>query len=184
MAKNSADNRSKRSCQYCGTDISHRAGQARNCSISCKALFSKAVREGTVDQVPARQQADNVVLLAAPRPRNARTRGQGAPDDDNMAQPAPPSTNPALNVGTKTYDDTLAALTKADRLSDPMAGATLKLAARIDSSAMDTGSSLAAMVKQLELALVAVMKDVRAEADPVDELRRIREEKRAQALSS
>ncbi|WP_298993229.1 hypothetical protein [uncultured Pseudokineococcus sp.] len=80
-------------------------------------------------------------------------------------------------TGTATYDAAHAELTAAGRAETLLGVALLALAARIDNSRAETGSSLATLTKQLEATRAAALADADAAADPVDELRRIRQEK-------
>lgn len=66
---------------------------------------------------------------------------------------------------------TYAKLAKADRLEEPMAQAALTLAARMDGGAKDTGSSVAAVARQLQAAIEDAMQGVAPEADALDALR-------------
>ncbi len=89
----------------------------------------------------------------------------------------PGQTLPAPTRDTSTYDQAHAELAAADRLDTLLGSALLRLAARIDANATDTGSALASMVKQLQSTREAALADVHAGADPLDELHRIREAK-------
>lgn len=82
---------------------------------------------------------------------------------------------------TATYDAARAALAAAGRLDTLMGVATLTLATRIDNSATETGSALATLVKQLEATATAALADAQATGDPLDELRRLRDERAARA---
>jgi hypothetical protein len=91
-----------------------------------------------------------------------------------------PGVAPAPAPGA-TYAAAHAALAAAGRLDTLMGVATLKLATRIDNSATETGSALATLVKQLEATAAAALADAAGTGDALDELRRIREEKRRAA---
>lgn len=76
------------------------------------------------------------------------------------------------------YDATLAELTAAGRVTTTLGAKALALAARIDAGA-DTGSALAAMVKQHDVTMAEAVKGAQVTASPLDELRRRRDAKRA-----
>lgn len=73
-------------------------------------------------------------------------------------------------------------LEAAGQVSSALGVVVLSLAARIDVG-QDSGSSLAALSRELRSALAAATADGVA-ADPVDEVRRVREQKLARARSS
>lgn len=75
-------------------------------------------------------------------------------------------------------DATRRQLDDADRLDTPLGQAALRLAARLDHGHMDTGSALASVAKQLTATLEAAVAGANVEADPIDELRAVRERKR------
>ena len=68
-------------------------------------------------------------------------------------------------------------LAEVERVDTPMGQAALVLARRLDGGAADTGSAVAALVKQLEATLEAATAGAKAEDDPVDELRKRRDRK-------
>lgn len=75
---------------------------------------------------------------------------------------------------------TLARVQAAGVEDSEAAQAALVLAARIDAGA-DSGASIAAMVKQLHATMAVAMENAVAAEDPIDELRRRREARRAGA---
>lgn len=81
---------------------------------------------------------------------------------------------PALSGVPSAYEATLEVLTSVNRQVTPAGVNALALAARLDSSTSDTGSSLAALSKQHLAALGEALKDAPREADGVDELRQQR----------
>lgn len=74
-----------------------------------------------------------------------------------------------------TYAAALRELREANRVDSALGQAALRLAARIDASATDSGSALAAMVRQLQQTLRAATADASVDGDPIDELRARRE---------
>lgn len=83
---------------------------------------------------------------------------------------------PEVTEPLSVFESTKATLEAAGRADQPLGVAALLLAARVD-LATDTGSSLAALVKQLEATLKEVMRGVKIEHTAVDELRARRDAK-------
>lgn len=83
---------------------------------------------------------------------------------------------PAESTGV--YAATLAELNAAGRATTSTGTAALALAARIDSG-LDTGSALAALVKQHVLTMAEALRGAQVVASPLDELRRRRDLKRS-----
>jgi hypothetical protein len=75
-----------------------------------------------------------------------------------------------------------AKLEAAGRRGEPAGQAALILAARIEAGVLETGSSLASMVREFRATLTEALKDGKPVADPVeDELEAARERKRSLA---
>jgi hypothetical protein len=74
---------------------------------------------------------------------------------------------------------TQAELDRAGRLASAVGQAALALARRIDASHGETGSALAALVREHRATLAEAVKDAEVAADPLDELRGRRERKLA-----
>lgn len=68
-------------------------------------------------------------------------------------------------------------LARVGRLDSPKGRIALSLAARLDRSLVDTGSSYAAVARELSATLDAVLAGAPTAADQVDELRARREER-------
>jgi hypothetical protein len=85
---------------------------------------------------------------------------------------------PAADASGLVYGATRSELEAADRLSTSLGAKALALAARIDSG-QDTGSALAALVKQHDATMAEAVKGAQVAASPLDELRRRRDAKRA-----
>lgn len=66
---------------------------------------------------------------------------------------------------------TYAELHKADRLDTPMGQAALVLARRLDGGSKDTGSSTAAVARELRATLEEALAGVQPDADAVDDIR-------------
>lgn len=71
-----------------------------------------------------------------------------------------------------------AELAAGGRLNSSTGQAALALASRIDSGERETGSSMAALVKEYRTTLAAALKSAGETTDPLDELRARRERKR------
>ncbi len=91
-------------------------------------------------------------------------------------QPAPQPEAPSAGV----YAATLARVTAGGVEGSESAQAALVLAARIDAG-LDSGASIAAMVRQLHATMAVAMENAERAADPIDELRRRRAARRASA---
>jgi hypothetical protein len=74
---------------------------------------------------------------------------------------------------------TLAALNLAGRADSPLGAAVLVLAARIDGSSGEPGTSVAALVREFRAAFAEAVKDARPVADPLDELKAKRDRRAA-----
>ncbi|MFJ9114471.1 hypothetical protein ACIRJO_02865 [Streptomyces sp. NPDC102394] len=97
-------------------------------------------------------------------------------------QPAPvASPTPAEREGDadSLIQAARAELQAAGRLQTAAGRAVLALARRIDANAAETGSSLAAMVREFRAALADALRGAGETGDPVDELRARRDRKRA-----
>jgi hypothetical protein len=113
---------------------------------------------------------------------NCRVRShRGAQVVELKAKPDRPAAKakaeePAGNIGS-VEAAAIKTLTDAGRLNSVMGQAALVLARRLDATTVDTGSAVASVVKQLELALEAATAGANVAADPVDELRNRRDRK-------
>jgi hypothetical protein len=105
------------------------------------------------------------------RQRHRRNPELASQPSDDVATLVP---TPAAGV----YGATRAELDAADRAGTSLGAKALALAARIDSG-MDTGSALAALVKQHDATMAEAVKGAQVSASPLDELRRRRDAKRA-----
>lgn len=71
-------------------------------------------------------------------------------------------------------------LVAADRLESPAGAAAMVIAAKLDRGG-DTGSAVAALVRELRAAVAEATAGVKMAADPLDEIARKREERLARA---
>ena len=102
---------------------------------------------------------------------SVRASRQPKPGPDQPQMPADPD--------AELWTATLAELTAAGRVESASGQASLLLARRLDSPLTETGSSVAAMVREHRAALADALRGAVAEANPLDELRARRERKRA-----
>jgi len=86
--------------------------------------------------------------------------------------PAAPEVVPGLVAAVERE------LVAADRVDSMLGQASLVLARRV-SSAFEAGASVASLTKQLRETMAAALKGAAVAADPLDELRARRDEKRA-----
>jgi hypothetical protein len=101
--------------------------------------------------------------------RAARQPKPGVPQSDHPQMPVDPD--------AELWTATLAELAEAGRAGSASGQAALLLARRLDSQLAETGSSVAAMVREHRAALADALKGGGAEANPLDELRARRERK-------
>ena len=92
--------------------------------------------------------------------------------------PTPVPVAPSAGDHLSVIQATRAVLTDTGRLHTPMGAAAMVLAEHIDTGEQ-SGSALSSMVKQLSAALAEATANAKTEANPVDELRAKRDQKRA-----
>lgn len=93
-------------------------------------------------------------------------------------QPKPePAGQMPVDPDSELWTATLNELTAAARTASASGQAALLLARRLDSQMTETGSSVAAMVREHRAALADALKGASAEVNPLDELRARRERK-------
>lgn len=103
-------------------------------------------------------------------------RGQVAvlPGGAEVERPTTPDLGPVEAA-------TLAELEDAKREGTAIGRAALVLARKLDNSHMETGSGASSLAKQLQVTLAAALEGANQTADPVDELRALRDKKRGVA---
>lgn len=139
----------QKTCAACGASFEAKRASARSCSERCKKRLQRRPG-GTATKV--------VELKTDPVP--GPTAGQGGPEGP-------------VSAATRTE------LASAGRLESPGGQAALMLARRIDQPHMETGSGLAALVREHRATLADAVKDAEKAADPLDELRLRRERRLA-----
>lgn len=102
----------------------------------------------------------------------SKARAAGLPTTPRTLIPVP-----AVGDGSPVVGATRAELDQANRLDTALGQAALALAARIDSG-MDTGSSMAAAVKQLQVTLAAATAGAAGVVSRLDQMRERRDLKR------
>lgn len=108
------------------------------------------------------------------RAQRAPRRVDAEPDANaETAFPTMPNGMPSLTVATATE------LAEAGRLNTAAGVSALLLAVRLDQTTADTGSSIAALVREHRAALAKAVEGAATLADPIDELRSRRDVKRA-----
>ena len=137
-------------CATCGDEFDARRSTARFCSDKCRVRAHRA--KGP--RLPAE------VKIAAARPAPA-----AAP------APAPDGEPPTVEEAVRRELD------KAERTGTVFGQAALVLARRLDQPAMDTGSAVSSLVKQLSATLEQALAGVESAGDQVDELRARRDRK-------
>lgn len=142
-------------CATCGENFIAKRSTATYCSTPCR------VRAHRTKPAPLPKV---VQMATAKKQAQGKGRGKSPPDED----PNAPETVQAA---------VLAELTKAGCTGTVMGQAALVLARRLDHPTMDTGSAVSSLVKQLSATLEAALAGVAAVDDPVDELRRRRDQK-------
>lgn len=101
--------------------------------------------------------------------KRAQRRPAGKSDPTEVVPIAP--TEPAGSLTAATQ----ATLERAGRAASATGQAALALARRIDGGHTETGSALAAMVREHRAALAEATRDAQTVSDPLDELRARRE---------
>jgi len=95
-----------------------------------------------------------------------------------LAQVADIQLGDVLGVGSLTVA-TLKELTAAGRVDTSMGQAALLMARRLDSRGMDTGSAIAALVREHRSTLEDAIKNATRASDPLDQLAEKRADRRA-----
>lgn len=153
-------------CYECGEVFEAKRDTARYCSPRCRVRAHRK-RKTAMPESVKRATASAVV---------------GRLMDDDEEQPRePPAEGRVVDepVPMSVYQATKDELLKAGKVGTVAGQSALALAARIDTPALDTGSALAGMVKQLEATLAGVLAVKDDSGDELDELKRRREERRA-----
>lgn len=130
----------RKTCEVCPTEFEAKRASAKYCSERCKKRAQRRHGGG---------MAAKVLPLPA----------------ELTSEPTP---TPAV-VGSVAAA-TMAELASAGRPETAVGQAALALARRIDHAAAETGSALAALVREHRAALAEAVRDAEGKADPLDEL--------------
>jgi hypothetical protein len=134
-------------CAVCGGRFEAKRATRKYCSPRCRVRASRAG-----EPLPPARDAPPVVKLAP------------APSLD-------------VSTGTGLLTVTVHALEEADRVDTPMGQATLLIARLLDSGIQDTGSSIAALIRQYDLILTKALDGADKKMTPLEKIRREREMK-------
>lgn len=135
-------------CATCGKPFTAKRRTAKYCSEKCKKRP---------------QRAPKLVALAHLTAADLR------PDP-----PEPPERGRSAGVADATERE----LADAGRLDTALGQAALSLAQRVDSSALDTGSSFASLIREHRATLAAALEGAKKSESKLEELRRRRAERR------
>lgn len=137
----------KKKCEVCGEQFEAKRSTAKYCSNEHRVQAQRGARSGKSTVV--------AFGLSAVPPREARPRELGP-----------------LEASARTE---LESFGRAETLAG---GVVLALARRIDEAGpTDTGSGFAALAKELRAAMAAALAGAEQEADPIDQVRKQREQK-------
>lgn len=139
----------RKKCEACGEQFEARRSTAKYCSNSCRVQAQRGAATG--------KSKTTVVTfgLAAVPPQGDRPRELGPLEQQAHTE--------------------LESFGRAETLAG---GVVLALARRIDQAGpMDTGSGFAALAKELRAAMTVALAGAEQEADPIDQVRKQREQK-------
>jgi len=168
-----------KTCEECLNPFEAKRATARFCSTTCRVRHHR--KQGP------RLPADVKRAAAAATIRAAKAEAGQAVDTEETHETSPaeeasaPADSPeGPRARRVTVESTvLAELERADKVATVLGQAALVLARRLDLPSMDTGSAIAALVKQLETTLAAALADAKEDNDELEELRRRREARMA-----
>ncbi|MGW4876549.1 hypothetical protein ACWEPI_08335 [Streptomyces sp. NPDC004262] len=139
----------RKKCEACGEQFEAKRSTAKYCSNGCRVQAQRGAANG--------KSKSTVVAfgLAAVPPDEDRPRGLGPLEQQAQAE--------------------LESFGRAETLAG---GVVLALARRIDQAGpADTGSGFAALAKELRAAMAVALAGAEQEADPIDQVRKQREQK-------
>lgn len=153
-------------CAECNEPFEAKRRTARFCSDKCRVRHHR--KKGPKLPVAVKKAA-------------AAATARAALDDADHDEPLPtePPEEDEGPVEESVQATVRAELVKAGKHRTVMGQSALVLARRLDLPAMDTGSAVAALVKQLEATLDAALAGAEEEEDELEQMRRRREEKLA-----
>lgn len=136
-------------CVVCGGKFTAKRDRARFCSPRCQMRSSRATKRGE-ELPPMRREGSPLVVLPKAKPSEGESEGG--------------------MVGV-----TVAALEAGDRLNTPMGQATLLIARILDSGIQDTGSSIAALIRQYDASLTKALDGSSVVETPLERMKRQRQ---------
>ena len=155
-------------CYECGEVFEAKRDTARYCSTRCRTRAHRKRKTNMPE--PVKQATASAVA------------GRLIDHDGHDSREPPAEGHLIVDETPMTvHQATLDELMKAGKVATVGGQSALALARRIDNPALDTGSALAGMVRQLEATLASVLDEKEDAGDELDELRRRREERRRAA---
>lgn len=148
-------------CVVDEVEFEAKRASAHYCSARCRKRAQRQRAAGVATALPAKP----------PRPS----------PEKSVVQPSPAA---LPSIGVTLEQVTVAELVKVSRLKTPGGVAAVLLARRLDMAGLETGSSMAAVVREHRASLAAALVNGTVENDPVDELKARRETKSKRGRSA
>ncbi|MFB2571381.1 hypothetical protein [Micrococcus sp. IITD107] len=151
-------------CAECHEPFEAKRSTARYCSDRCRVRAHR--KKGPRMPSPVKKAA-------------AQATARAALADTNEASTPPPVEDEEAPVLDTVEATVRAELVKAGKQGTVLGQAALVLARRLDIPSLDTGSAIAALVKQLAATLDAALADAEEDVDELEMMRRRKQEKLA-----
>ena len=161
-----------RSCEACGTAFDAKSGRAKYCSDRCRKRAQRGVKSCAACPGPLDSKSPRAKYCSDRCRKRAQRRTPLAP----VTPLAPTAVEP--DSGEGLVGVSRVALERAGMLATPEGARVMLLARRLDKAGMDTGSSIAALVREHAVQLDAAIAKGTVAADPVDELQEKRRARR------
>ena len=169
-----------KTCQECNEPFEAKRPSARFCSTTCRVRHHR--KKGP--RLPADvKRAAAAATIRAAKAEAGQTADHEEEHEAEATEEASASSDPPapararITVESTVYDE----LERAGKVATVLGQSALVLARRLDLPTMDTGSAVAALVKQLETTLAAA---IGATADDDDELAKLRERRQARMAAN
>ena len=172
-----------KTCAECLEPFEAKRATARFCGTTCRVRHHRKQGPKLPAEVKKAAAAATVRAAAAEAAGHPEEHEESAEHDgsteatEEAAAPPDSSEGPGHRVTVESA--VRAELERSGKVATVLGQAALVLARRLDLPAMDTGSAIAALVKQLETTLAAALADGPQESDELEELRRRREARMA-----
>lgn len=166
-------------CTECNGPFEAKRATAKFCSPKCRVRHHR--KQGpTLPAAVKKAAAAATVRAALADHQHDEENGEhgttdGATEEAAETTTPPEGPSPRITVESTVY----AELVKADKVATVLGQSALVLARRLDVPTIDTGSAVAALVKQLETTLAAALAGATEESDELEELRKRREARMA-----